>query len=418
VRVEYAGVQAKRILSAAWVAPMDGPVVRDGAVAFADGRIIAVGASRMLRAEHPDASVEEAGDHIILPGLVNAHTHLELSDCARGERPVEGFALWLKTLIRRTQLPPDAMGGLVPAATQRGVEQCLGFGVTTVGDISRQCHLSRPVLRNGPLRAVSFGEVQALGTRRVLLEQRLAAALDESCAGERLRIGLTPHAPYTVEPEGYRRCLQIARDRGLPLATHLAETPDEEEFLQSHSGPLGQLWDYLGTFDRHVPKFTGGPIRLAASLGLLDHPTLLAHVNYCDDEELSILAQGRASVVWCPRTHAFFGHAPHRWRDMLARGINVAVGTDSCASSPDLNLVDDLRLLHRLAPEAAPQAIWEMATIRAARALGMADEVGTLSPSKAADFAIFAASGDDPLRAILQSDARPAQTWIAGQRNR
>src|SRR5207302_10539659 len=108
----------------------------------------------------------------------------------------------------------------------------------------------------------------------------------------------------------------------------------------------------------------------ANAIGLLDYPTVLAHVNYCDDVDLDLLARGRAGVVYTPRTHAYFGHPPHRWRDMLARGINVAVGTDSCASSPDLNLVDDLRLLHRLAPEVPAQTLWEMATIRGARAIG------------------------------------------------
>src|SRR5207253_5134070 len=139
--------------------------------------------------------------------------------------------------------------------------------------------------------------------------------------------------------DGYRRCLAAAKYFGLTLATHLAETPHEEEFLASHAGPFRELWEFLGAWDEQVPTFAGGPIRYAQSLGLLDYPTLLAHVNYCDDAELALLARGRASVVYCPRTHAFFGHPPHRWREMLSRGINVAIGTDSCASSPDLNLL-------------------------------------------------------------------------------
>jgi cytosine/adenosine deaminase-related metal-dependent hydrolase len=131
----------------------------------------------------------------------------------------------------------------------------------------------------------------------------------------------------------------------LPLATHLSEAQEEKTFLESHSGMFRDLWERIGSWEDDVPTFKGSPIAMAQAIGMLDFPTLLAHVNYCDDHELELLTRGRASVVYCPRTHRYFGHPPHRWREMLARGINVAVGSDSCASSPDLNLVDDLRLL-------------------------------------------------------------------------
>jgi cytosine/adenosine deaminase-related metal-dependent hydrolase len=219
-----------------------------------------------------------------------------------------------------------------------------------------------------------------------------------------------------MEADGYTRCLEAAKKQGLPLATHLAETPHEQAFLETQTGPFRELWDKLGAWDENVPRFTGGPVRFAQSLGLLDYQTLLAHVNYCDDEELGLLAAGKASVVYCPRTHAYFGHPPHRWREMLARGINVAVGTDSCASSPDLNLVEDLRLLHRLAPDADPLLLWGMATVLAARAIGMESEVGTLSPGKAADCAVFSVQSADPLREVLKPDVLPSQVWVAGER--
>jgi cytosine/adenosine deaminase-related metal-dependent hydrolase len=163
-----------------------------------------------------------------------------------------------------------------------------------------------------------------------------------------------------------------------------------------------------------VPRFAGGPIRYARHLGLLDYPTLLAHVNYCDDDELQILAQGKSSVVYCPRTHKFFGHPPHRWREMLARGINVAVGTDSCASSPDLNVVDDLRLLHAIAPEVPPMQLWQMATLRAARAIN-SPNTGSIQSEKQANFTLFPCKTSDPLREILEQDIRPSGLWIAGR---
>jgi aminodeoxyfutalosine deaminase len=405
---------SRELFRAAWVAPMVGPVVADGAILIGDGRILDVGSIGDLRLRHADVDVRDLGDVVVLPGLVNAHTHLELSDCQCGPPPPGGFAAWLVGMLRRTRISPEEMERAVTRAVGIGVEQSLRFGITTVGDISRQCRLTRTLLRESALRIVSFGEVQAMAQRRGLLEERVAIAADESLAGPRLKIGITPHAPYSVEPDGYRRCLETAKAHHLQLATHLAETREEATFLASHSGPLRELWDQWLTWDDSVPKFVGGPIRFARELGLLDYPTLLAHVNYCDDDELSILAAGRASVVYCPRTHQFFGHPPHRWREMLDRGINVAIGTDSCASSPDLNLVDDLRLLHRLYPESPVALLWEMATVRAARAIGLSD-AGIIRPGVAADLVAFPCESGDPLREILEQQVLPIATWAEGK---
>ena len=402
------------LLSAAWVAPMSAPIIRDGAVVHAGGRIIAVDEATRLRRDFPHATLEELGDVTLLPGLVNAHTHLELSDCTCGNPPLAGFAGWLGSMLARTRLAQTDVDEKVRRATPIGVQQCLRFGVTTIGDISRQVVVTRPLLRDSPLRVVSYGEIQAMAQRRNLLEERLKLALDAAHETDRLRIGLSPHAPYSVEPFGYARCLTLARERALPLATHLAETPFEALFLRDHSGPLrDEVWDKWLTWDDQVPTFEGGPIRFAHALGLLDYPTLLAHVNYLDDDELAILSRGRASVVYCPRTHAFFNHPPHPWRDMLAAGINVALGTDSCASSPDLNLVDDLRLVHRIAPDVEPQDLWQLVTTRAARAI-MQNDAGRVTSGAAADFVAFVTTSDDPLREILESNCIPSRVWIAG----
>ncbi len=400
-----------KILRASVIAPMDRAPIVDGAIAFED-RIVDVGDARSMLSQHSDAKIFDVGESIILPGLVNAHAHLELSAFCQAPEP-KSFADWLLNLVPRSTLSAADVQGMVERGIPAGVEQCLRFGVTSVGDISKQCMFSRPMLQSGPLRVVSYGEVQAMAQRRGLLDERFATATDLANESQWLRVGVSPHAPYTVEPEGYKRCLEFARREHRPIATHLAESPDEATFLEHGTGPFRELWDALNHWDDRVPKYMGGPIRFARDLGLLDYPTLLAHVNYCDDDELNILARGKASVVYCPRTHRYFGHPPHRWREMLARGINVAVGTDSCASSPDLNLVDDLRLLHEIAPVASVSTLWEMATIRAATAIGMADQVGSITPGKFADFTIFEAPS---LKAILESHVTPREVWIRGDR--
>jgi cytosine/adenosine deaminase-related metal-dependent hydrolase len=332
-------------------------------------------------------------------------------DC--GDPPTSFYA-WLVSLFSRLG-PTRGDENIIRGAVRKGVEQCLRFGVTTVGDISRECRITRSKLSAGPLRVVSYGEVQAMSQRRVLLDERFAPAAEISEESEWLRIGISPHAPYSIEPFGYTKCLQFARKNSRPIATHLAENPEEAEFLAEHIGPFRELWDnVMMAWDDAVPRYSGGPIRFAKSLGLLDYPTLLAHVNYCDEDEMQILSAGKTSAVYCPRTHRFFGHPPHRWREMLRRGINVAIGTDSCASSPDLNLVDDIRLVHQIAPDFPVEKLWEMITTRAAHAIGLSSGVGAISPGLFADFSLFPVSTEQPLLEILENSILPSQVWIGG----
>ena len=402
----------RSILRAAWLATMDGPVVSDGAVLIGDGRVLAGGPAADVRAAAPDAKVEDAGDAILLPGLVNAHAHLDLTHVARPATP-DRFVDWLAHVMS-SAVPNPA------AAVRDGAAQCVRFGVTTVGDISRYAAVVREILRYGPVRAVSYGEVVGMAGRRHALPGLLQAAVDFQQDCDNIIPAVSPHAPYSVDATGYRQCLAAADQHRLPLSTHLAETPEERNFLSHHAGPFRELWDRIGGWDDDaVPRFPGSPVAYARSVGLLERPaTALAHVNDCDDADLALLARGRASVVYCPRTHAYFARPPHRWRDMLAAGVNVAVGTDSCASSPDLNLVDDLRLLRRLAPDVPPATLWQMATLRAARAIGREQHVGTISAGKWADIVAFPVgpSSTDPLSDILDAPTLPTAVWIGGRR--
>lgn len=393
---------------------MDGPVLHDAGLAIDNDRILAVAPQSTLHRLYPDSPVLDLGDSVILPGLINAHTHLELTLVTSPDPPPASLVPWLINVIQQTSNYLEATAANAAAGAAAA---SLSFGVTCAADITRLPHLTRPALRDGPLRIVSFGEVTAMGARRHLLDARLTRALDTSHNSSRLSIGISPHAPYSIEPAGYARCLDAARQHDLPLMTHLAESPHEAEFLSAHTGPFLDLWNTIGGLDDQVPTFPGGPIRLAHSLGLLDYPkTLLAHVNYCGDEELDLLSAGRASVVYCPRTHAHFQHPPHRWLDMLARGINVAVGTDSTLSSHNLNLVEDLRLLHRLHPDVSPLQLWQLITTRASMALGLSDQLGSLSPGKLADFVVFPSPSDDPLSNLLITPKLPSQVWISGTR--
>jgi len=400
----------KTLIRARYVATMAGPILQNAGILIDQGRVLAVGRAEDLPAS--DARVVDYPDSVVLPGLVNAHTHLELTAIGQLPRPAS-FVDWVLALRRRA-MAVLSDSARVAESTRRGVRESLAAGVTTIGDITLNPAVTREVLRASPLRGVSFGEVLGMAGRAGQMKERLAAAVSRTFEREDLRAGIEPHAPYSLDLAGYRRCLEEARRRGLLLATHLAETADEGEFLAHQAGEFRRLWEALGGWTDGVSRAKGGPIRAMEGIGLLDYPAVLAHVNYVDDEELAILARGRASVVYCPRTHEYFGHRPHRFAEMLARGINVAVGTDSGASSPDLNLMDDLRLMHRLRPEVAVDTLFEMATVRGARALGMAGRVGTIEEGKMADLCVFDVGVGEPLREVLERGAGPESVWVGG----
>jgi cytosine/adenosine deaminase-related metal-dependent hydrolase len=340
-----------------------------------------------------------------------------LSHCAPGDRPAS-FVDWILSLPRRTGRGQPDFDRRVVAAAADGARQSARFGVTCVGDITAHPHLTRPALRDGPVRVVSYGEALGLARERYRFGQSLPRAIDDSAASDTLSVGISPHAPYTVDLPGYLECVRVARDRNVPIATHMAETLGETEFLRHQRGPFRETWEQLGGWADGVETFDGTPVQLAKAVGLLDSRALLAHVNYCDDRDLDLLAAGNASVVYCPRTHEYFGHAPHRWREMMSRGITVAIGTDSCASSPDLNVVDDLRLLRRRHPDLRAETLWRMITVNAARAVQMERSTGALAGGMFADVAAFPLlDGEDPLAAILdEPGVMPLGVWVAGRR--
>jgi cytosine/adenosine deaminase-related metal-dependent hydrolase len=409
------------LIRAGALATMDdaGLLRGDLAIAVEAGRIVAVGPTKQAGARLPAGHVElHLGNSILLPGLINAHTHLELSHCTPIDRPAS-FVDWITSLPRRTGRAEPDFESRVIAAAVAGARESLRFGVTCVGDITAYPHWTRPALAGLPLRVVSFGEALGLALARPRFEQSLERAIDTAFTGPRMRIGLSPHAPYTVDLPGYRQCVEIAGQRRLPLATHLAETLDEMTFLREQRGAFRDIWERLGSWSDGVETFVGTPIEMAEQIGLLRAGAVLAHVNYLDDNELGILAQGRAAVVFCPRTHAYFGHPPHRWRDLRARGVCVAVGTDSRASSPDLNPVDDLRLLwaQRDAGLSAVE-LWKMLTIDSARTLHFNESVGSLAIGKLADVVAFPILDEsDPLAGILsEPGVLPTAVFVEGER--
>jgi cytosine/adenosine deaminase-related metal-dependent hydrolase len=386
-------------LSARWIFPVDQPPLERGTITIHGDRIVAV---RARDTRVPDVDL---GDVAVIPGLVNAHTHLDLSG-ARGRIPPDAdFTTWLRKVIQyRRSLTADQ----VDADIRAGLAESLAFGTTLLGDISGD-GASWDIVAGSLVRAVIFRELLGLP------KERAARALAKSDAwlGQRratptCRPGISPHAPYSV-----RVALFLAASTAaVPAAVHLAESAAEIELLGHRRGPFVSFLRELGAWDPHgLAEDADHVLRLFNGLA----PALFVHGNYLG-VEAPIPANG--SIVYCPRTHASFAHRPHPFRAFLARGVRVALGTDSLASNPDLSVLEEARFLHHRFPDVPGSLVLRMATLSGAEALGWYDETGSLSPGKSADLVVVPVSSPDsadPYHHVLGSSAPVEKVMFQGR---
>lgn len=399
-------------LKARYLFPVGAPPLADGVLTVRGGKIVAVG-----RSAAEDCEVEDLGNVAILPGLVNAHVHLELSDAPRPlGSPGMAFPDWIRQVIayrRGRKAEPSA-------AVRQGLEESLRSGTTTLGEIA-QPGWPEEEFERSPTGAVVF--LEAIG----LVRDRMAAKLEEarrhlaSAAGARhWRAGLSPHAPYTVHPELFAGLAMLAAEAQAPLAFHLAESPEELQLLASGGGPFRELLESLGAWQPEaIPRGTK-PLDYLRQLAQANVRSLVIHGNYLDDAEIALIAQAREtmSVVYCPRTHAYFGHARHPLARLLAAGANVAVGTDSRASNPDLSVLEELRFVAREFPQLPRLTVLELGTLRGAEALGLADSIGSLAPGKLANLAVVRLpEGDavEPHELVFDSAEPVIKTYCRGK---
>ncbi len=389
-------------LTARWVFPVAGPPLERGAVTVAGERILAVG-------PHGSRSADvDLGNAAVLPGLVNAHTHLDLSGLRGRLPPGPDFTAWLRGVIAyRRGLAPEQ----VEANMRAGLAESVRHGTTLLGDISGM-GLSWPALAEGPIRAVVFHEVLGLPKERARQAWATARAwVRAHPATTTCRPGLSPHAPYSVRRSLLRAAALLTARDGLPLAIHLAETRAELELLEQRQGPFVAFLQEVGAWDPGgLAKGPQEVIRRTAGPGNV----LFAHGNYLGPSALP----PETTIVYCPRTHAAFGHAPHPFRAFLACGVRVALGTDSLASNPDLDVLAEARLLHRLYPDLGGDVILRMATLAGAEALGWADETGSLEAGKSADLVVVPLpeqENDDPHTLVFGNAFPVCGVMVRGQ---
>ncbi len=374
-----------------------------------------VGVGKNTEASH----VEDLGDVAILPGLINVHCHLEFSQLSR---PIawsgDSFVAWIDAVIEWRRSATAADDQYWKKAIQAGLDECLAAGVTCVGDIVT-VDSAVGCYEGYPGRAVLFRELLGLTGERAAGLRGTAAQHVTSCPNsERIVAALSPHAPYTTRLDLVREAAVLSRRYRFPVAMHLAESHEELELLHSRSGPLVQLLRERGAWDDQA---ISAGVSCADFIEALSHAdrALLVHGNYLSRGHWQQIAQNsdRMVVVYCPRTHQYFGHPAYRLAEMLAAGVPVAIATDGRSSNPDLNLLQDLRAAARWHPDVDPAAILRAGTVTAAEAVGLGQERGTLRPGKLADMTVVSvepSGGRDPWSALFAGDCCPHRALLRG----
>lgn len=407
---------------ARWVLPVDAAPIRDGAVATDGDRIAWVG--RAARA--PAGERRDLGDALLLPALVNAHTHLDLT-AFRGLLEDLPFDAWIRTLVAAKR---DVLGAEdARLSAEAGLVEGLAAGIGTYGDTSD--------------RPAAFEAMRALGVRGVAYQEVFgpdpavadAATADLAARAQalharataRVRVGVSPHAPYSVSDALYRATATLARDAGWPLATHIAEADDEWRLVVEGAGPFAEALRARGIA---VTPRAASPMALLASTGVLEARPLLIHALRCRADDRALVAGTGAAVAHCPCSNARLGHGVAPLREWLDAGVPVGLGSDSMASNNRMHVLEEARVAGAVQaarlgrPGVVSSAdLLHLATLGGAQALGISAEVGSLEPGKAADLAAFPLAGAlvgaadlDPVAAAIQAmgDARASWLTVAG----
>lgn len=381
-----------------------GPPIEDGAVVIAGDRIVWAGPWASRPADlGPDATVVDLGERILLPGLVNAHCHLDYTSLAGHLPPPRGFTDWIKGLVA---LKAAWTAAEFAASWRRGAEMLLRTGTTTVADIEAMPELLPAAWQATPLRVHSFRELIHLKAGEAPRELARQAAADlEALPGGAGRVGLSPHAPYSTTPELLNAAADLARRRGWRLTTHVAESEEEFEMFMYRQGAM---FDWLKGQRDMADCGMGSPVQHLERHGYLEDNLLAVHVNHLWRHDAGILGRNQVSVAHCPRSHDYFRHLRFPREELTSAGVNLCLGTDSLASvrpaataagaaapapALELNLFAEMQQLLAVAPDLAPEFILQMATVNGARALGRAGEIGQLTPDALADLIAIPFSG-------------------------
>ena len=404
---------------ASWILPISSPPIHDGWVAIEGGRVAGVGQDSQLPAIE-GAVDTELGDVILLPGLVNAHTHLELSYLRDTVAPAGRFVDWIRQVMAARREFPDPSDPAILKGIEHGIAEARRFGTSVVGDISNTLVTHGP-LAGSALAAVLFYElIRFRCPDPVAVVADASRALESLTRSDRVRTSLAAHAPYSVAPQLLRSISQIVRDHPeLPYSVHVAESREEVQFIASAGGPWRALLEELGAWDPDWAAPGLSPVAYLDREGFWAANAIAVHGVQISDADLRCLASRGTTLVTCPRSNQYTGAGNPPVAQFYESGVRVAVGTDSLASTPDLNLFAELAAMRAMAPAVAASSLLDSATRQGALALGFAADYGTIEAGKVADLlAVTAPShlGRDDVEEYLVSGIRADQIrWVTGR---
>jgi cytosine/adenosine deaminase-related metal-dependent hydrolase len=400
------------------VLPISSPPLRQGAVRVEGSEIVAVGRAADLPAQ-PGEPVFNLGASTLLPGLINAHCHLDYTKFRGTIAPKQSFTEWIKNInaLRRSFTTEDYIASIAEGFTL--LEQ---GGVTTVANIEAFPELL-PHLPVPPLRTWWFLELIDVRTR-INQDETLRGSLSffEKHPDWLGGFGLSPHAPYTASVDLYRLARTCGDKYGMLSTTHIAESVEEHEMFSHARGPLH---DFLGSLGRDNSDCgQGSALSHLVEHGVIGSNCIIAHLNYLQDYDYELVARTGASVVHCPKCHTYFGHAPFPLKALREYGVNVCLGTDSLASNNSLDMRSEMREAQEF-HDLGDREVLEMVLLNGAQALGQAGRLGEISPGSTADLVAFAhepdpsASDDpveiDPYRRVVQSRKPPVLLLVNGR---
>lgn len=371
------------LIRAAWICPIASPPIANGWVAARDGRIVAVGGPE---APVPTAvdQVRDLGRVVVLPGLVNAHTHLELSWLRDRVPPAASFVAWMTGMFAArggaVERPDDPK---VVEAARIAAREMREAGTIAVGDISNSLASIVPIADEG-LSGIVFHELLGFSDTTGAAIERTRTARATAPRRDGVRVSIAPHAPYSVSPELFQAIRRIVDENGGVTSVHVGESPEELEFVERGTGPWQAILRRLGVWREEWKAPGTGPVQYLDAIGMLKPGTLAVHGTQLRDDDLRVLAERQCTLVTCPRSNQWVGVGVPPVERFYQSGVPVAVGTDSLASVADLNLFAELKEMRWLAPSVPAGRFLESATVVGARALQLDAELGTIEAGKRA----------------------------------
>jgi aminodeoxyfutalosine deaminase len=372
------------IIRARVVVTMDGPPIENGAVVVSEDRIVDLGRFSEISARHAGEEIVDLGEQALLPGLINAHCHLDYT-CLRGKIPRQkSFTDWIRAInAEKAKLSPEDY----VRSINEGFAEAKRFGTTTIANLTALPELVsqiQPLIRTWWFAELIDVRDPSRGSEVVDF------AVEQLKSAEHW--GLAPHAPFTASANLYRRCEEIARSEDVLLTTHLAESGEEMSMFRDTSGALHDFLKEIGRdmndCGRKTPlsQFTEIVRDSSTSVGMTDG-WMVVHLNELTESDFDLLKESttKFSIMHCPRSHAYFGHSPFPFEKLRELGFNICLGTDSLASTADLNLFEEMRAFQKKFPSVSAQEIVKMVTTSPARALRQENSLGKIRSGFVAD---------------------------------